>query len=121
MLSQGHDAWTWRMDSGMPAAADISGYAVEALDGKIGKVEETYGAPDASFIIIDTGPWIFGHRIMVPAGFVNHVDHMERRVYVECTQDDIKGAPAFDPELYADHAYRDKVASHYGGGQTGRM
>ena len=113
--SRAFDPWNFREDSGLPSAQDVLGYHVEATDGKIGKVDEIYGAAGGSFIVVDTGPWIFGRRLMLPAGTVNHVDHVDKKIYVDRTKDEIKNSPEVEPEMYEDVTHRDKVSSYYGG------
>jgi hypothetical protein len=65
--------------------------------------------------VVDTGPWIFGKKVMLPAGVVNQVDHDERKVFVDRSKDQIKSAPEYDPDSQADEAYRDKLGGYYGG------
>ena len=58
--------WTYRET--MWAQRDLSGYKVEARDGSIGKVDEASNDVGSAFIIVDTGPWILGKKVMIPAG-----------------------------------------------------
>jgi hypothetical protein len=108
------DAWSYRADVAH-SGADLAGYKVEAADGSIGKVDEASHDVNAACLVVDTGPWIFGKKVMIPAGTVNHVDHEERKVYVDRTKEQIKAAPEFDPERTADPVYRDKLGGYYGG------
>jgi hypothetical protein len=107
------DPWTYRDDVSV-ATTGLVGYKVEATDGHIGKVDETSYDVNASYLVVDTGPWIFGKKVMIPAGTVNHVDHDERKVYVDRTKDQIKSAPEFDVDTYANPEYRDKIGGYYG-------
>ena len=76
--------------------ANFIGYGVEALDGSIGKVDEaTYDAGSA-YIVVDTGPWIFGKKVMLPAGTIQRVDHEDEKILVSRTKDQIKNAPEFE-------------------------
>jgi hypothetical protein len=52
--------------------------------------------------------------VLIPAGTINHVDHEERKVYVDRTKEQIKSAPEFDPHQYTDPGYRDKIGGYYG-------
>jgi hypothetical protein len=45
---------------------------------------------------------------------VNHVDHEERKVYVDRSKDQIKSAPEFEENGHNDPAYREKVGGYYG-------
>ena len=92
------DVWTYRSTTDLGTNVDVSGYDVEATDGSIGKVDEATYETGRSYLVVDTGPWIFGKKVMLPAGVVNHIDHEERRVYVDRTKEQIKSAPEYDPD-----------------------
>jgi len=66
---------------------------VHATDGDIGKVDEASDEVNASSIVVDTGPWIFGRRVVLPAGTVERVDDEEQEIYVDLTKDQIKDSP----------------------------
>jgi hypothetical protein len=114
------DLWTYR-ESGTigvetPAELDLAGYDVEAVDGGIGKVDEATYEASSSYLVVDTGPWIFGKKVLIPAGIVDRVDDIEQVVYVDRARDDIKNAPEFDEDRYRDEAYRAEVGDYYGRG-----
>jgi hypothetical protein len=107
------DAWTFRDDAGV-TGADLVGYKVEATDGGIGKVDAHSRDVNSSFLVVDTGAWIFGKKVMLPAGVVNHIDHEDRKVFVDRSKDEIKSAPELDDDTHTDPAYRDKLGDYYG-------
>jgi hypothetical protein len=116
------DVWTYRDRSSLGtdmASTDIAGYGVESIDGSIGKVDESTYEVGASYIVVDTGPWIFGKKVMLPAGVVQRVDTAEEKVYVNRTKDQIKDSPEFDDSLTSDTGYRSELGSYYGPGGTG--
>ncbi|KXK63220.1 hypothetical protein AWW66_04435 [Micromonospora rosaria] len=94
--------------------SDLTGYKVEATDGSIGKIDNASHAVDDSYLVVDTGPWIFGKKVMLPAGTVNHVDHDEQKVYVDREKDQIKAAPEYDESSHGDPAYRERLGGYYG-------
>ena len=119
-MSTQYDIWTYRIETVEPGlAADVVGYDVEALDGGIGKVDETTDEVGASSIVVDTGPWIFGKKVVLPAGTIDRIDPDEERVYVNRTKDQIKDAPQLDKEMLIDDRHRDDVAGYYGPGGPG--
>jgi hypothetical protein len=92
------------------------GYEVHATDGHIGKVDEASDEVGTSRIVVDTGPWIFGRKVVLPAGTVQRVDDAEERVYVDLTKDQIKNSPELDENTRTDDpAYRDRLGTYYGG------
>ena len=101
------------------ANLDLTGYKVEALDGSIGKVDEATMEAGGSFIVVDTGPWIFGKKVLLPAGVIRDVDPDTETVFVNRTKDQIKNAPEFDEKRYRDQDYRKEVGSYYDRGGAG--
>ena len=102
------DMWTHR-DSSL--ANDLTGFSVEATDGGIGKVDEASNDVGASYIVVDTGMWIFGKKVLLPAGTIQSVDPDTETVFVNKTKDEIKDAPEFDPERYKDESYRSEIGN----------
>src|SRR6266542_1113878 len=96
--------WSYRDETWL--TRDITGYTVDALDGQIGKVDKSMQQMDNGYVIVDTGGWISGHKVMLPAGVVSGVDPNNRRVFVERTKEQIKKAPEFDATLINDPNYR---------------
>jgi hypothetical protein len=101
--------------------SEMTGFEVEATDGGIGKVDEaTTEAAGTGFIVVDTGPWIFGKKVMLPAGVIDHVDLQAQRVFVDRTKDEIKNAPEFDESQFNEPAYRDQLGGYYTSTGRGR-
>ena len=118
------DIWTYRDRTELGSNvvdthADISGFGVEAVDGSIGKVDDATYDVGRSYIVVDTGPWIFGKKVMLPAGVVRGIDETEEKVFVNRTKEQIKQAPEYDDSLVADDTYRQGLGSYYGPGGSG--
>src|SRR3954452_2089957 len=113
-----YDLWAYASTTAV-ADVDLSGFTVEALDGKIGKVDEATNEAGGSFIVVDTGPWILGKKVMLPAGVIRDIDLDTETVFVNRTKDQIKNAPEFDEKRYRDQGYRDELGGYYGPGGRG--
>ena len=98
----------------MTRGLDLTGFGVEATDGSIGKVDEATYDTSSSYVVVDTGPWIFGKKVLLPAGVIERNDPADEKVYVNRTKDQIKDSPEFDETTYTDPAYRSEVGSYYG-------
>ena len=108
------DIWTFTLPGGL-GSTDVTGYSVEATDGGIGKVDEATRESGSSYLVVDTGPWIFGKKVMLPAGVVTRVDTNDKKVYVDRAKDEIKNAPQYDPERgHQDQEYRGRLGDYYG-------
>jgi hypothetical protein len=118
------DVWTYRDrttlgSNVMDTHADLTGFSVEALDGSIGKVDGATYEVGSSYLVVDTGPWIFGKKVMLPAGVVRGIDEDAEAIFVNRTKDEIKNAPEFDDSRETDESYRSSLGSYYGPGGQG--
>ena len=104
------EMWTFTIET--PPNIDLTGFKVEATDGEIGKVDESTNEVGGSFIIVDTGPWIFGKKVLIPAGLVQDIDPDSQTILVNRTKDEIKNAPEFDEQRYRDPAYRNELGGY---------
>jgi hypothetical protein len=102
--------WTYREPV---QGLDLTGFEVEAIDGGIGKVDEASYEVGGSYIVVDTGPWIFGKKVMLPAWTVERIDLEDRKLYVDRTKEEIKNGPEFNRDLYREPTYRDELGAYY--------
>jgi hypothetical protein len=110
------NVWEYRsgLRTDLADQANLVGYDVEATDGSIGKIDEASAETSRQYLVVDTGFWIFGKKRLIPAGVVTRVDHVDRKVYVSMTKDQIKRAPDYDDAMTSyDDAYYDKYSSYY--------
>src|SRR5215468_5377543 len=106
------DIWSYR-DPGVSQTTNLVGYDVVATDGSIGKVDEATYDVGESYLVVDTGFWIFGKKRTLPAGVVDRIDHDSRNVHVNLTKDQVRQAPDFEKGLEHDERYRKDVGSYY--------
>ena len=109
------DMWTYKTAQNL----DLSGFKVEATDGDIGKVDESTNETGGSFIVVDTGPWIFGKKVMLPAGVIRDIDPDTETIFVQRTKDQIKDAPEYEESIGYDSSYRGRLSSYYDRGGPG--
>jgi hypothetical protein len=107
------ELWTYPDSVGR---LDVTGYDVEALDGDVGTVDETGLEVGNGSLVIDTGRWILGKKVLIPAGLVERVDRDGKTVYLSRAKDEIESAPEFDEDHYTEPAYRDKIGAYYAAG-----
>jgi hypothetical protein len=115
----GTNVWAYRDEN--LATSLKPGYEVEALDGGIGKIDDCSREVGRGHIVVDTGPWIMGKKVLLPASVVDRVDTREEKVYVNRTKDEIKSAPEFDPDRLKDETYRNRFTTYYGNGRNQRF
>lgn len=106
------DLWTYR-EGTLPAGENLVGYDVDAADGSIGKIDDTTNETDRAHVVVDTGWWIFGKKRLIPAGAITAVDHVDKRVAVQMTKEQIKDAPDYDETLPLDTTTRRPYDDYY--------
>ncbi|MGG8406799.1 PRC-barrel domain containing protein [Streptomyces sp. 12297] len=107
--------WSYKSTAGPLAGTDLTGFEVVATDGGIGKVDEHSDEVGDAYLVVDTGVWIFGKEVLLPASTVVSIDPEERKIFVDRTMGQIKHAPEFHRDKHlADAGYRKELGTYYG-------
>lgn len=113
MTASSSDMWEFAHDPSDWATGRLIGYSVEASDGGIGKIDDATSEIGANRVVVDTGPWIFGKKVMIPAGMIERVVHDDQTVYVSLSKNQIKDSPEYDDSLRENQTYRDSLSGYY--------
>ncbi|MFF5923715.1 PRC-barrel domain containing protein [Streptomyces flavochromogenes] len=106
--------WSYSTESGHLAGIDLTGWRVEAADGHIGKVDKHSDEVDDAYLVVDTGAWIFGKEVLIPASAVTRVDLENYTIHLALTEQQVKDAPEFVSDKHlADQQYREEISQHY--------
>lgn len=97
----------------------IDDYSVYAQsDEKVGTVEDGLFDGDTGqfrYLIVDTGAWIFGKKVLLPIG-KTQFDNNERRVYVHgLTKDQVENLPKYEGVDSLNYDYEENVRGVYRG------
>ncbi|GAA2772305.1 PRC-barrel domain containing protein [Streptomyces lavendulae] len=107
--------WSYKSTAGHLAGTDLTGYKVEAVDGSIGKVDKHSDEVGDAYLVVDTGVWIFGKEVLLPASTVISIDLEQRTIHVERTKEQIKDSPEFHRDKHlGDAVYREQLGLYYG-------
>lgn len=104
--------WSYRVEFEDPG--DIGGYAVNAVDGHIGKVDKHSIEAGRCCIVVDIGRWLFGKKVLLPAGVIERIDNEHEVVYVDRTKQQIQDAPEYSEGSHEDEDYRNRLSGYYG-------
>jgi hypothetical protein len=107
------DMWVYPGDDPTWGHVDMTGYKVVAVDGEIGTVESSIPRAGSACIVVNTGPWILGKSVMLPAGIIERVDSDAEKIHVARTREQVKRAPEYDPSRADDSGYREELGRHY--------
>jgi hypothetical protein len=112
-MSENRGLWSWREERWEDERETFDGWDVEANDGELGSVDEARYENGGAYIVVNTGTWIFGEKVLIPAGLVDQVDEEPKTLHVDVTRDQVEAAPPFDPDGYMEQDYREAVSFHY--------
>ncbi|TWD84561.1 hypothetical protein FB561_5754 [Kribbella amoyensis] len=105
--------WQLRPGTGFDEQIDLVGYRVAGTDEEIGTVAEVVDSSGDVTIVIDTGAWVVGQRILLPPGTVESIDHDARSIAVDRTATEIRDAPPYEVETGRSQEYRDRLTHYY--------
>lgn len=108
------DMWGYPETAKYAPGSELVGYSVEASDGSIGRIDRHTEEVGRSYLVVDTGPWILGRRVLLPAGLVSHIDTEAETVRVACTKAEVKDSPPFESGKHDEDAqYMRSVGDYY--------
>jgi hypothetical protein len=104
-------------DAHLHSTRDARGYTIQARDGEIGAVDD-FLIDDQSWtlrwMIVDTGTWLPGKKVLVSPEWVDAVAWGERALRVALTRDQIQHAPEYHPEEPVRREYETRLFEYYG-------
>lgn len=89
-------------------------YSGRSKDEKVGHLDGLLVDETGRFryLVIDTGFWVFGKKVLLPIGHCN-VDTRGHRVYTDLTKDQVEHLPKYDHDTLIDRDYEERVRSLY--------
>ena len=105
------------LDPHLRSLSELTGYRIEALDGKIGRIEDAV-LDDRGFslpyVVVDTRNWLSGRTVLVSPTWVREIRWGDHRVAIDLTREEIEGSPTYDPSTPLDRAYEQQLHDYYG-------
>jgi hypothetical protein len=103
-------------DPHLRSVGEVTGYAVQAEDGEIGRVsdflvdEETWAI---RYLALDTGGWWSGRKVLLPPQWIQSVRWDLRDVAAGLRRDTIRQAPAYEPDSPLTREYEARLHAYY--------
>ncbi|MGG6239851.1 DUF2382 domain-containing protein [Nodosilinea sp. AN01ver1] len=95
---------------------DLDSYSIHTQgDERVGTVKDLLVDDSGRFryVVVDTGPWIFGKNVLLPIGLANF-DYNKKRVYVNgLSKSQVENLPEYDDKTVVDERYEDRVRGQY--------
>ncbi|MFE5812702.1 PRC-barrel domain containing protein [Streptomyces sp. NPDC056479] len=106
--------WSYPPGSGHQVGRTLTGFTVQATDGVIGQVDRQADDTPLRHLVVDTGAWVFGRSLLIPAGTVTGIDMEARTIAVGCSRAAAKAAPRFTTDRETlDPDYLSAVGAYY--------
>lgn len=102
---------------------DIKSFSVyDQTEDKIGSVYDIIVDESGRFryLVIDTGFWIFGKKVLLPVGRAS-IDYGQQRIYAKgLTKEQAENLPEYDDDMTIDYDYEERVRTVYRGAEYDR-
>jgi hypothetical protein len=96
---------------------EVRGYHIHTAEGEIGHLADVLvDDTDWSlrYLVVDTGNWWPGRKVLVSSTAVRSVDWTDRLVNLTVSRQAVKDSPAYDGSEATDRAFEDRFHDYYG-------
>jgi hypothetical protein len=99
------------------SASAVSGYTIVASNGQLGTVRD-FLFDDASWLVrwlvVETGNWLSGHKVLLPAPVLGHLDPKRQEFLVRLTMEEVRDSPDIDTERPVSRQTETNIYDYYG-------
>jgi uncharacterized protein YrrD len=96
---------------------DLEGFAIQAIDGNIGKIKDFY-FDDRRWVIrhlvVEIGSLLESHKVLLSPVHIKHLNREDKTILVDLSVDDIKTSPHIDTDRPVSQQYEIDYLSYYG-------
>jgi hypothetical protein len=114
---QAEEARHQKDDPHLRSCKSVVDHHIEATDGDIGHVQG-FLVDEATwairYMIVNTSNWWLGHQVLVSPHWIANVRWPDATVTVKLNRQQVKDAPAYDPEAQVDRKQEMDIHKHYG-------
>jgi hypothetical protein len=96
---------------------DLKSYTIGATDGDIGTVEDVYFDDlswTARYLVVDTGRWLTGRKVLIPPRALREIDAAGRRVVTNLTKRQVENSPPIETDRPVSRPYEMELYGYYG-------
>ena len=114
---QAHIVTQASQDEHLRSTAEVENYAIHAIDGDIGHVEDFLVDDRAwtiRYLMIDTRNWWPGKKVLISPEWIRDVSWAQSHVSVALAREAIQSAPEYEADRPIDREYEGRLYAHYG-------
>ncbi|MBD3181559.1 PRC-barrel domain containing protein [Candidatus Poribacteria bacterium] len=106
-----------RKESILRSVKEVLGYHINSTDGEVGHVGD-FIIDDSKWLIqymvVDTRNILPGKEVLVSVNWIEKVSWAESKVYLDITEEELRGAPDFDYSTPVNREYEMRLYDYYG-------
>jgi uncharacterized protein YrrD len=94
----------------------LRGYAIQALDGKLGDVHEFYFDDRewiVRYLVVDTGNWLTGRRVLLSPAALGQPDHESETLAANLTMEQVESSPPISTEKPVSRQMEAELHAYY--------
>jgi len=95
----------------------LKGNTIAARDGLLGSVDEVYFDDEiwgVRYLVVDTGNWLNGHRVLISPYSVKHTDPGAGTVSVDLTREQVRNSPGINTRQPVSRQHEVEYLRYYG-------
>ena len=96
---------------------DLQSYTIGATDGDVGTIEDVYFDDQswtARYLVVDTGRWLTGRKVLIPPQALREIDASGQRVITTLTRQQVQDSPPIETDRPVSRPYEMALYGHYG-------
>jgi uncharacterized protein YrrD len=96
---------------------DLTGYALRATDGDIGKVKDLYFDDEqwvVRYLVVDTGTWLNSREVLVAPVAITGVGWDDETINVSLSKSQVEQCPSVDLHRPVSRQYESEYYAHFG-------
>ena len=96
---------------------EVLNYSIQAVDGKIGHVEDfmiDHQSWHIRYMVVDTGNWLPDKKVLVAPGWIKEISWTDQTASVVHSRGQIQSCPEFEPDISISRDYERQIYQHYG-------
>jgi hypothetical protein len=112
---------TWEKRSGdthLRSTLEVLTYEIGAKDGEIGTVMDFIVEDRVTwairYMVVDTGRWLPGKKVLVPVHWIDSVIWKDRKVNVNLSKESLRECPEYDPSQPVNREYEETLYDYHG-------
>ena len=95
----------------------LDGFTIHAMDGEIGSTEDVLWDDAAwmvRYLVVDTGKWLPGRRVLISPASVEFVGWDEHEISVNLTSDQVRNSPEAASDEPVSRQHEEALSAYYG-------